>query len=594
MRTRSEHPPQAFHPARIGPYEVLCRLGAGAMGEVFLARSPSSRLVAVKTIRAGLAEHPGYRRRFAHEVDAAKRVSGAFTAAVVDADPHADLPWLATVYVPAPSLEELVAACGPLAVSAVRWVAAGCAEALECVHRAGLVHRDFKPANVLVTADGPRVIDFGLARSDGLPQGTVAGMVLGTPLYMAPEQAMGDPAAGPAADVFSLGATLYHAATGEAPYREAREAGPMLQVMREPPNLEPVPAELRDLVVACLAVEPERRPTPAGLIAGLSPYLATAAAAPPLPASVLEYIEEYRRAQLELARPRRSRRDADTVVVGPGEYAGGRGSGGSGSSGGGSDDDLRGAGAGLEDEAEPAGHPSLLPARALPGRALSNRHRAHRVRRFGHGNALTTAAVAVGATLALGGAAIGALFIAGAIQLGGDRTHSAAGAPSSSDRTTPSTTQPAGVTAPRSAASRPGSPPPTNSPPPPTDGSQAPVPPPMPPRGDGPPPDGGPPPGAATEINGVHFDVRPPFGDPHTTFIVNGIGWPAGAVVTVAFLDAAVPQAHTTVDSSGTFSVALDQGPTAVVLPNGRFHVRASSGSIAETVSFLVGPPVTQ
>ncbi|NUP50103.1 MAG: serine/threonine protein kinase, partial [Catenulispora sp.] len=376
MRTRSEHLPQSFHPARIGPYEVLCRLGAGAMGEVFLARSPSSRLVAVKTIRSGLAEHPGYRRRFAHEVDAAKRVSGAFTAAVVGADPHADLPWLATVYVPAPSLEELVAACGPLAVSAVRWVAAGCAEALECVHRAGLVHRDFKPANVLVTADGPRVIDFGLARSDGLPQGTVAGMVLGTPLYMAPEQAVGDPVTGPAADVFSLGATLYYAATGEAPYREAREAGPMLQVMREPPDLEPVPAELRDLVVACLAVEPERRPTPAGLIAGLSPYLASAALTPPLPASVLDYIEDYRRAQMELARPRRSRRDADTVVIGPGEEAGDSGTGGTGggsdSTGGGPGDGRRGAGTGLEDEADPPRHPSLLPARALSGRAPSS------------------------------------------------------------------------------------------------------------------------------------------------------------------------------------------------------------------------------
>src|SRR2546423_11248074 len=162
---RSAHPPQAFHPDRIGPYDVVRRLGRGGRGESFLGRSPSPRLVAVKTIRAGLAEHPGYRRRFAHEVDAARRVSGAFTAAVVGADPHADLPWLATVYFPAPSLEELVAACGPLVVSAGRWLAAGCAEALECGHPAGPVHPDFKPGNVLVTADGPPVIDFGLALS---------------------------------------------------------------------------------------------------------------------------------------------------------------------------------------------------------------------------------------------------------------------------------------------------------------------------------------------------------------------------------------------------------------------------------------------
>jgi len=154
MRTRTTLPAQSFHPLRIGPYEVLRRLGAGTMGEVYLARSASSRLVAVKTIRAGLAEDSSYRRRFSHEVAAARLVSGAFTAAVVDADPDAELPWLATVFVPAPSLTELVAVCGPLPVPAVRWLAAGCAEALDCVHRAGLVHRDFKPGNVLVTAPG--------------------------------------------------------------------------------------------------------------------------------------------------------------------------------------------------------------------------------------------------------------------------------------------------------------------------------------------------------------------------------------------------------------------------------------------------------
>ena len=572
MRTRSQHPPQAFHPARIGPYEVLRRLGAGAMGEVFLARSASSRLVAVKTIRAGLAEHPGYRRRFAHEVDAAKRVGGAFTAAVVGADPHADLPWLATVYVPAPSLEELVAACGPLAVSAVRWLAAGCAEALECVHRAGLVHRDFKPANVLVTAEGPQVIDFGLARSDGLPQGTAAGMVLGTPLYMAPEQAMGDPATGPAADVFALGATLYHAATGRAPYQEARAAGPMLQVMREPPDLAPVPPELRSLLLACLAPEPADRPTPAALISALSPHLTTAGATPPLPTSVLEYIEDYRRAQMELTRVRRSRPEADTLVVGgraagqPGAgdetpFDGGFGeSGGSGGFGDSVDPDAAYHLASLEDEAAPPGHPSLLPPRAFSGRGGPNRHQAPR-----RGGGPMPATVAVGVTLALGGATIGGLLLAGAIQIGGDHRHPA-------------------------AASPPGDPPPTAFPPPGRGGSAAPAPPFGPPRDGGPPQ--GPPPGAVTEVDGVRLDVRPPFGDPRTTYVLNGDGWPAGAAVTVAFLDAAVPPAQTVADSSGTFSVALDQGPGSVPLPNGRFHVRASSGSTSETVSFVVGPPL--
>ena len=537
MRTRTGQPPQAFHPARIGPYEVLRRLGAGAMGEVFLARSPSSRLVAVKTIRSGLAEHPGYRRRFAHEVDAAKRVSGAFTAAVVGADPHADLPWLATVYVPAPSLEELVAECGAQTVQAVRWLAAGCAEALEGVHRAGLVHRDFKPANVLVTADGPRVIDFGLARSDGLPQGTAAGMVLGTPLYMAPEQAAGEPVVGPAADVFALGATLYHAATGKALYQEEKSVGVLLQKMRQPPDLAPVPRELRGLVAACLALDPEDRPTPASLVAALAPHLATADAARPLPDGELDYIENYRGQQMELTRSRRSLPDADTAVLGEKTHVAVR-------------DDGSTDG---DDDPRPR-HPSLLPVRSLVTRPRSP---------------LGPAAIAAGVVLAFGAATVIALFLAGVVTLG------------AKDSSTSS-----------AAGSRPGGPPPTASPPPPTRANNYP-----PPPGGGPPPEGGPPnppPGAVTEVDGMRFGVRPPFGDPLTTFIVNGVGWPAGQTVTVSFVDANVPPVKTVVDGSGTFSVALDQGAGAVPLADGRYHVRATSGGKSETVSFVVGPPLNQ
>lgn len=610
MNARSAHPPQAFHPDRIGPYDVVRRLGAGAMGEVFLGRSPSSRLVAVKTIRAGLAEHPGYRRRFAHEVDAARRVSGAFTAAVVGADPHADLPWLATVYFPAPSLEELVAACGPLVVSAVRWLAAGCAEALECVHRAGLVHRDFKPGNVLVTADGPRVIDFGLARSDGLPQGTAAGMVLGTPMYMAPEQAAGDPATGPAADVFALGATLYHAATGTAPYQEAKAMGAILQMMRELPDLAPVPRELHGLLIACLAVEPEARPTPAELIALLSPHLASAHAAPPLPEAVLEHIEEYRRRQMEVARSRPSPANAETIVMGT-RGAGARAGFAAAAGGAALGDDLAedsgdfradfngdvGVGVGVggdstEDDDPLSRHPSELPVRAQASRRQPRSGRRGRARSR-HQRALAPALVAVGVTFALGGATIGALLLTGAIRLSGatdrDRTHDANPPPSS----------PAAVVL--QTATRSAGPSPVASPRPPAGGDPlASGPPPVPQQGQGPPPGQGPgppqgpPPGAVTQSDGTGVGVRPPFGDPQTTFILNGFGWPAGQTVTVAFVDGTAPQTRTVIDSSGAFSVALDQGPESVVLPDGRYHVRATSGGLSETVSFVVGPPLTQ
>src|SRR6516165_4946919 len=172
-------PLRRWDPERIGPYVLLGRLGAGAMGQVFLGRSTAGRLVAVKTIKIEFAEEAGFRARFAHEVAAARRVSGVFTAAVVAADADADAPWLTG----------LVRACGPLPVPATRWLAAGCAEALESIHTAGLVHRDLKPSNVLVAPDGPRVIDFGVARAAERIQLTVTHGAVGTPAYMAPEQA---------------------------------------------------------------------------------------------------------------------------------------------------------------------------------------------------------------------------------------------------------------------------------------------------------------------------------------------------------------------------------------------------------------------
>ena len=212
------------------------------MGQVFLARSTAGRLVAVKTIRIELAEEPGFRARFAREVAAARQVSGVFTAAVVAADPEADLPWVATAYVPAPSLSTLVRNCGPLPVPAVRWLAAGCAEALESIHAAGLLHRDVKPSNVLVAPDGPRVIDFGVARAAERVQLTVTRGAAGTPAYMAPEQARDAPQASPASDVFSLGATIVFAATGHPPYQGETVMDILVRLATEPPDLTGLPA----------------------------------------------------------------------------------------------------------------------------------------------------------------------------------------------------------------------------------------------------------------------------------------------------------------------------------------------------------------
>src|ERR1700735_5695339 len=194
-------PLRRWDPEMIGPYVVLGRLGAGSMGQVYLGQSTAGRLVAIKTVKVELAEEAGFRTRFAQEVAAARKVSGVFTAAVVEADPDADLPWLATAYVPAPSLRRLILTCGPMPVRTVRWLAAGCAEALESIHGAGLVHRDLKPSNVLVAPDGPRVIDFGVASSAERIDLTVSRGAVGTPAYMAPEQARDPPQASGARDV---------------------------------------------------------------------------------------------------------------------------------------------------------------------------------------------------------------------------------------------------------------------------------------------------------------------------------------------------------------------------------------------------------
>jgi serine/threonine protein kinase len=295
-------PLRRWDPERIGTYTIIGKLGAGAMGQVFLARSSAGRMVAVKTIRIELAEEPGFRARFAREVAAASRVSGVFTAAVIEADADADLPWVATAYVPAPSLSTLVRKAGPLPVPAVRWLAAGCAEALQSIHNAGLLHRDVKPSNVLVAPDGPRVIDFGVARAAERVQLTTTRGASGTPAYMAPEQARDATQASPASDVFSLGATLVYAATGHSPYQGDTIMDILVRLATEPPDLDGVPGELTGLVAACLERVPRNRPSSTAILRQLGQFaLPNGPGHVYLPDTAMTVIGEYQRAPLPSA-----------------------------------------------------------------------------------------------------------------------------------------------------------------------------------------------------------------------------------------------------------------------------------------------------
>ncbi len=252
-------------PHRIGPYRLLARLGEGGMGTVYLARSARARTVAVKTIQPALASAPDFRRRFSREIIAARRVSGQWTAPVLDADPEAETPWVAISYIAGPSLYQVVARDhGPLPERSVLLLAAGLAQALNAIHGAGLVHRDLKPSNVLVTVDGPRVIDFGIARALDPTPGediTYAGAAVGSPGFMAPEQVRGEPST-PASDVFALGSLLAFAATGRTPYGALDTSPHMLsyRTVEEPPDLTGVPAGLRALISDCMARDPAQRP----------------------------------------------------------------------------------------------------------------------------------------------------------------------------------------------------------------------------------------------------------------------------------------------------------------------------------------------
>jgi len=246
-------------PAEIGRYRLYARLGAGGMGHVFLSFLPGGRPVALKVVRAEFSADPEFRRRFAQEARAAQQVNGIHIAQLLDADPTAPLPWLATAYIPGPSLLEAVRLHGPLPVDSVRMLIAGIARALDAIHSAGLIHRDLKPANVILAADGPRVIDFGIARAADATTASLTGRRVGSPQYMAPEQVRGLPAT-PALDVFALGALAFFAATGRAAFGEGEDLAVIFRIVQEPPDLTGCPPELLELVSACLAKDPAARP----------------------------------------------------------------------------------------------------------------------------------------------------------------------------------------------------------------------------------------------------------------------------------------------------------------------------------------------
>jgi hypothetical protein len=506
-------PLRRWDPERIGPYVLLGSLGAGAMGRVYLGRSTAGRLVAVKTIRIELADEAGFRARFAHEVAAARRVSGVFTAAVVAADPEADMPWLATAYVPAPSLSRLVAECGPLPVPAARWLAAGCAEALESIHSAGLVHRDLKPSNVLVSPDGPRVIDFGVARAAERIQLTVTRGAVGTPAYMAPEQARDTRQASVASDMFSLGATLAFAATGHAPYRGETVMDVLVKLATEPPDLSGLPAELDGMVAACLARSPRQRPTSAALLDQLGPFAAAPAGPGPahayLPAPAMAVISGYQNGPGPAIRAagETGRAAGETTGDGPGATGGESADATSGSTGAGADEATFGSQVAFPAPAVSAGPPDRpdRPDRpGRPGQAAGGAPAAVSPARRRRVALIVAAAAGAAAALVAVGVIVGTMLT---------------GTASGTGPSTPTT----GALNPPSA---------------------------------GPPPSVFPPaPGGRPEIVTLQ-----PFGDPVTIFLIHGTGWAPLSRVTVTLVGHGTSPIRPLVDLQGTFNYAINQG----------------------------------
>jgi serine/threonine protein kinase len=522
-----------WDPERIGPYVLLGRLGAGAMGQVYLGRSTAGRLVAVKTIKIELAEEAGFRDHFAHEVAAARRVSGIFTAAVVAADPEADVPWLATAYIPAPSLSRLIRSCGPQPLETIWWLAAGCAEALESIHGVGLVHRDLKPSNVLVAPDGPRVIDFGVARAAERIQLTVTRGAVGTPAYMAPEQARDTREASMASDVFALGATLLFAATGHAPYQGETVMDVLVRLATEPPDLTGLPDELTSLITACLERSPRDRPSSATLLEQLGPLVDAPSDNDTghsyLTESAMALIREFqRRPQVE---PRVGAGAAsDTDLAGDTSLS--------------SDTSL----AGFASEPSDASVPSepgedgatFASHLALPVPGSAGTRQWYRRRR-------RLAPRRHNATLPLAGRVAAAFVLMGAgAGLGVALSRSGGNSASPAARPTVLPTPPLG-----------------------------------------------PPPSVFPHLSGGHpaIGVLQPFGDGATAFVVHGVNWPPWGLLSVQVAGYGVSPDRPAADQMGTFNYAIDQGHVFFkgLIPPGRYRIIVTgSGGRRASTNFIV------
>ncbi|USQ88083.1 protein kinase [Streptomyces phaeoluteigriseus] len=257
-------PLESGDPTSVASYRLAARLGAGGMGTVYLSYTPGGHPIALKTIRPELSEDPEFRRRFRQEVQAAQRVQGLYTAPVIDYDTEDAHPWLATAYVAGPSLAAAVGEHGPLPVPSVLLLLAGMAEALSVIHGAGIVHRDLKPSNVLLASDGPRVIDFGIARAADATALTGTGVSIGTPAFMSPEQAAGKKVT-PASDVFALGQVAAFAARGTGAYGDGPSHAVLYRIVHEEPDLSGL-AEQLGFIARCLAKDPAERPSPAEII----------------------------------------------------------------------------------------------------------------------------------------------------------------------------------------------------------------------------------------------------------------------------------------------------------------------------------------
>src|ERR1700733_7144576 len=275
-------------PATIGGYRLEARLGSGGMGQVYLAFTPAGRPVALKVVRPDLGDDQDFRIRFEQEIQAAQRVRGLYTAELIDADVAATPPWLVTAYVSGPSLEDVIDNNGPMPEAMVFRLVAGVAEALQAIHAAGVIHRDLKPSNVLLAQDGPRVIDFGIARALAATPMTRTGASMGSPDYMSPEQILNRPVT-PAIDVFALGSLAAFAAVGRLPFGRGQITEVAERVVREPPDLAGCPAGLVTLIEACLQKEPQARPAPGQIIefcVARSALLGDSSPPPPVPVAV--------------------------------------------------------------------------------------------------------------------------------------------------------------------------------------------------------------------------------------------------------------------------------------------------------------------